>query len=145
EEGRRLLTRRVLDAVSLDHGLPEMLVSDAQKTVRDIKSFITENKILRLPEPDQCRVIEMPEFMRGNSVAYLNPAPPLDQRGSSEYAISPPPSDWSPGRIASFFQEYSRPMLKILTIHEAYPGHYVQLEYSNRHPSLIRKVLSSGT
>ena len=36
-------------------------------------------------------------------------------------------------------------MLKILTIHEAYPGHYVQLEYSNRCPSLIRKVLSSGT
>jgi len=36
-------------------------------------------------------------------------------------------------------------MLQILTIHEAYPGHYVQLEYSNRHPSLVRKVLSSGT
>jgi uncharacterized protein (DUF885 family) len=36
-------------------------------------------------------------------------------------------------------------MLQILTIHEAYPGHYVQLEYSNRHPSLIRKILSSGT
>jgi uncharacterized protein (DUF885 family) len=87
----------------------------------------------------------MPEFMRGNSVAYLNPAPPLDERGSSEYAISPPPADWPPERIASFFQEYNRAMLKILTIHEAYPGHYVQLEYSNRHPSLIRKVLSSGT
>jgi uncharacterized protein (DUF885 family) len=90
-------------------------------------------------------LIEMPEFMRGNSVAYLNPAPPLDPRGSSEYAISPPPADWSPERVASFFQEYNRAMLKILTIHEAYPGHYVQLEYSNRHPSLIRKVLSSGT
>ena len=40
-------------------------------------------------------------------------------------------------------QEYNRHMLHILTIHEAYPGHYVQLEYSNRHPSLIRRVLSS--
>ena len=37
----------------------------------------------------------MPEFLRGNSVAYLNPAPPLDIRGSSEYAISPPPRDWT--------------------------------------------------
>ena len=36
-------------------------------------------------------------------------------------------------------------MLKILTIHEGYPGHYVQLEHSNRCPSLIRRVLSSGT
>jgi len=47
--------------------------------------------------------------------------------------------------MASYFREYNRPMLKILTIHEAYPGHYVQLEYSNRHPSLVRKILSSGT
>src|SRR5437016_8989421 len=35
-------------------------------------------------------------------------------------------------------------MIQILTIHEAYPGHYVQLEYANRNPSLIRRVLSSG-
>jgi uncharacterized protein (DUF885 family) len=144
-EGRRLLTRRVLEAVSLDHGISETLVIDAKKTIRDLKAFIIENKILRLPDPDQCRIIEMPEFMRGNSVAYLNPAPPLDPRGSSEYAISPPPSDWTPTRAESFLREYNRAMLKILTIHEAYPGHYVQLEYSNRTPSMIRKVLSSGT
>ena len=87
----------------------------------------------------------MPEFLRGNSVAYLNPAPPLDIRGSSEYAISPPPRDWSPQRAESYLREYNRAMLKILTIHEGYPGHYVQLEYSNRCPSLIRRVLSSGT
>ena len=87
----------------------------------------------------------MPEFLHGNSTAYLNPAPPLDPKGSSEYAVSPPPADWDAARVASYFREYDRPMLKILTIHEAYPGHYVQLEYSNRCPSLVRRVLSSGT
>ncbi len=87
----------------------------------------------------------MPEFMRGNSVAYLNPAPPLDPKGGSEYAISPPPADWDEDRVASFLREYNRRMLQILTIHEAYPGHYVQLEYANRCPSMIRTVLSSGT
>lgn len=144
-EGRRLMTRLVLAELGKDHGAPESLVSDARATVAAIKAFITKNDILTLPEPDQCRVIEMPEFQRGNSVAYLNPAPPLDVRGSSEYAISPPPSDWTPDRVASYLQEYNRSMLKILTIHEAYPGHYVQLEASNQNPSLIRKILSSGT
>jgi uncharacterized protein (DUF885 family) len=144
-EGRRTLIRRALDAVADDHSTPETIVGDARADVAAIKEFIAARRILRLPEPDQCRVIEMPEFLRGNSTAYLNPAPPLDVRGSSEYAISPPPSEWDAGRIASFFREYNRSMLKILTIHEAYPGHYVQLEYSNRHPSLIRKVLASGT
>jgi len=139
------MVRQVLDAVAADHSTPESLIGDVRGTVADVKAFITERKILKLPEPDQCRIIEMPEFMRGNAVAYLNPAPPLDPRGSSEFSVSPPPADWSEQRINSFLREYNRQMLKILTIHEAYPGHYVQLEYSNRSPSLIRKVLSSGT
>ena len=87
----------------------------------------------------------MPEFKRGVSVAYLESAPPLDPQAPSEYAISPPPSDWDAKQVESYLGEYNRAMLKVLTIHEAYPGHYVQLEYSNRCPSLIRRVLSSGT
>jgi uncharacterized protein (DUF885 family) len=86
----------------------------------------------------------MPEFQRGFSVAYLNPAPPLDPKASSYYAISPPPREWDARRVESFMQEYNRSMLSILSIHEAYPGHYVQLEYANRYPSLIRRVLWSG-
>jgi uncharacterized protein (DUF885 family) len=86
----------------------------------------------------------MPEFRRGNSLAYLENAPPLDPAGASFYAISPPPSDWGEQRVRSFLEEYNRHMLQILTIHEAYPGHYVQLEYSNRTRSLIRRVLQSG-
>ena len=144
-EGRRAMTRRVLGAVARDHGTPETLIADARATVDEIKGFIRANRILTLPDPDQCRVMEMPEFMRGNSVAYLNPSPPLDQKAASEYAISPPPADWSPKRVESYLEEYNRAMLKVLTIHEAYPGHYVQLAYSNRTPSLIRRVLSSGT
>lgn len=144
-EGRRRMIRRVLEATGKDHGSPATLVDDARATVGQIKTFIREKRILTLPEPDRCQVIEMPEFMRGNSVAYLNPSPPLDREAASEYAISPPPSDWSPARVESFLAEYNRAMLKVLTIHEAYPGHYVQLAYSNRHPSIIRRVLSSGT
>ena len=143
--GRREMTRRVLSALSKNHGAPETLVKDARGTVTAIKDFIRDRKILTLPDPDQCQIIEMPEFMRGNSVAYLNPSPPLDPKGASEYAISPPPSDWTPKQVQSYLEEYNDAMLKILTIHEAYPGHYVQLAYSNRHPSLIRRVLSSGT
>ena len=50
--------------------------------VVEIKDFITKNDILRLPDPDQCKIIEMPEFQRGNSVAFLNPAPPLDPKAA---------------------------------------------------------------
>ncbi|MFL5331453.1 MAG: DUF885 domain-containing protein [Gemmataceae bacterium] len=144
-KGRRELVRSVLDVLANDHGTPESLVGDAKGTVDRIKKFIREKDILRLPEPDRCQVVEMPEFQRGNSVAFLNPAPPLDPDAPSIYAVSPPPTAWDARRSESYFREYNRAMLQILTIHEAYPGHYVQLEYSNRHPSKIRKILSSGT
>lgn len=142
--GRRATIQRVLQHLATQHGKVDGLVKDATRTVADIKAFITKNDLLRLPEPDRCKIIEMPEFQRGFSVAYLNPAPPLDAKAASYYAISPPPKDWDDRKVRSFLEEYNRWMLQILTIHEAYPGHYVQLEYSNRHPSLIRKILQSG-
>lgn len=144
EPGRRDTIAKVIAAVSQEHGRPEDLVDDARDSVGKIKQFIAEKDILRLPEPDRCQIIEMPEFRRGNSLAYLDSALPLDPNGISSYAVSPPPADWGDDRVRSFLEEYNTHMLQILTIHEAYPGHYVQLEYSNRCPSLIRKVLQSG-
>jgi uncharacterized protein (DUF885 family) len=143
-EGRRSTITLILNTLNQEHGTPESLVNDAHHMVEQIKAFIADRDILRLPNPDHCKVIEMPEFQRGNSVAFLNPAPPLDPRASSIYAVSPPPKDWDARRVASYLEEYNRHMIQILTIHEAYPGHYVQLEYSNHNPSLIRRVLYSG-
>lgn len=142
--GQRETVAKVIAAVSQEHGKPEELLANAQATVARIKTFIREHDILRLPEPDLCQVIEMPEFRRGNSIAYLDNAPPLDPKAASFYAVSPPPADWGADKVKSFLEEYNEHMLQILTIHEAYPGHYVQLEYANRNPSLIRRVLSSG-
>jgi uncharacterized protein (DUF885 family) len=142
--GRREAIQMVLNAVNQEHGKPEELVADARATVNRIKDFIRAKDILKLPEPDRCQVIEMPEFQRGNSVAYLNSAPPLEPDAPSLYAISPPAADWEPRRAKALLEEYNAHMLQILTIHEAYPGHYVQLEYSNRAGSLLRRVLQSG-
>jgi uncharacterized protein (DUF885 family) len=142
--GHRAAIRAVVKAVQQEHSRPEDLTRDARATVERIRGFIREHKILRLPEPDRCQVIEMPEFKRGNSTAYMDAAPPLDAAAVSFYAVSPPPKDWDAARVRSLLEEYNRHMLQVLTIHEAYPGHYVQLEYANRNPSLVRRVLGSG-
>ena len=144
-EGRRDTITKIVNAVDQEHGDVANLVADARATVETIKKFIRERDYLKLPEPDLCQVVEMPEFRRGNSLAYLDNAPPLDPKAASIYAVSPPPADWTPEQIKSFLEEYNSHMLKILTIHEGYPGHYVQLEYANRNPSLIRRVFGSGT
>jgi uncharacterized protein (DUF885 family) len=143
-EGRRQTIERVMQRTSQDHGKAENLVRDARSTVASIKRFIADAKVLTLPKPDRCRIIEMPEFQRGNSIAYMASPPPLDTNAAGHYAISPPPQSWDAAKVRSFLEEYNQHMLQILTIHEAYPGHYVQMEYANRNPSLIRKVLASG-
>jgi len=144
QRGRRETVAAVISAVSQEHSQPSALIADARESVTAIQNFISQHDILRLPKEDRCQVIEMPEFRRGNSLAYLDAALPLDPDGFSYYAISPPPAQWNQKRVTSFLEEYNKHMLQILTIHEAYPGHYVQLQYSNRSPSLIRRLLQSG-
>ncbi len=143
-DGRRATVQRVLARIGENHGNPQTLVADTRRTVAALKRFIQERRILSLPQPDNCRIIEMPEFQRGNATAYMNSPPPLDPKARGFFAVSPPPRDWDAGRVKSYLEEYNRYMLQILTIHEAYPGHYVQFEYANRNPSLIRHVLPSG-
>jgi len=143
-EGRRTTVERVMKRIGQDHGKPENIVRDVRKSVDRIKQFISAADILRLPQPDQCHIIEMPEFQRGNSTAYMNSPPPLDTKAVGHYAVSPPPKSWDAAKVRSYLEEYNDHMLQVLTIHEAYPGHYVQGEYANRVPSLIRKVLASG-
>jgi uncharacterized protein (DUF885 family) len=143
-EGRHATVQKVLAAVAKEHCRPEELTREMKERVARAKKFIQENDILRLPEPDHCQVVEMPEFKRGNSTAYMEAPPPLDPNAAGQLAVSPPPQDWDAHRVNSYLEEYNSRMLDILTIHEGYPGHSVQLEYMNQNPSLIRRVLQSG-
>ncbi len=142
--GRKATVQQVLERIGKEHGDPAKLVADTRQTVARLKEFIRSHDLMRLPEPDTCRIIEMPEFQRGNATAYMNSPPPLDPKANGYFAVSPPPKDWDAKKVNSFLEEYNRSMLQVLTIHEAYPGHYIQHAYANRNPSLIRHVLGSG-
>jgi uncharacterized protein (DUF885 family) len=144
EAGRSATVQKVLKEVAKDHCRPEELTRDMEECVARLKTFIESAGILDLPNPDHCQVVEMPEFRRGNSTAYMEAPPPLDPNATGHLAVSPPPKAWDAARVDSYLAEYNRQMMQILAIHEGYPGHSVQLEYGNLNPSLIRRVLGSG-
>jgi uncharacterized protein (DUF885 family) len=144
EAARRATIQLVLDAIGRDHGRPEALAGEMQERVARLKKFIVNDDFVALPEPDRTEIIVMPEFRRGNSTAYMEAAPPLDTNAVGHLAVSPPPSDWTAQQVESFLEEYNDHMLDVLTIHEGYPGHAVQLAYGNMNPSLIRRVMQSG-
>ena len=68
---------------------------------------------------------------------------PLEKNLASFYDVTPIPSEWTADQAESFLREYNSWALRDLSIHEGVPGHYVQLYYSNRFPSIIRNVFSS--
>jgi uncharacterized protein (DUF885 family) len=82
--------------------------------------------------------------MRGiYSVGGFNPAPVLEPRLGAFYWVTPIPANWKPERINSKLREYNFYKLKLLTLHEAVPGHYVQAEFANDVQPKTRRVLRS--
>jgi uncharacterized protein (DUF885 family) len=122
----------------------ERLMEDAKKTLDEATSYIREKDFITLPDAP-VKIIEMPKFQQGVSVAYCDSPGPLDRKLDTFYAISPIPADWTEEQTRSFLSEYNTHMLYELSIHEAMPGHYLQIWHSNKHPSVTRAVLGSGT
>lgn len=143
---RKSVIKAVLDRLAEDRPTNETIVDLARTYTESITEFTRNNNIVTVPE-EPIRIIVMPEFQRGVAVAYCDAPGPLEKSGETFYAISPTPADWSAQRVESFYREYNNYMLQNLTIHEATPGHYLQLAHSNkfRAPTLIRAIFYSGT
>jgi len=94
---------------------------------------------------DPLEIIPMPEFKRGIALAYCDSPGPLDKGQKTFYAVSPIPKDWTDAQVSSYLREYNTRSIYDLTVHEAMPGHYVQLMHANRYESPLRAVLASGT
>jgi len=120
----------------------KMVTTEEKKRI--VKAVLDERDLITLPD-EPLAIIWAPEFSRGVAVAGLRSPGPLDKGMKSFYVVSPVPQDWSKERVESYLREYNNQMIRILTIHEAMPGHYVQLAYANRCPSLVRAIFSSGT
>jgi uncharacterized protein (DUF885 family) len=109
-------------------------------------AFVREHDLVTLYD-DPVEVIDMPEINRGIAVAYCDPPGPLEPvPGATFIAVSPTPKDWPPERVASFYREYNRHMVHNLMVHEAMPGHYLQLQHSRRFTgaTALRAALWSG-
>jgi len=138
------LIRSCLEFAYEDAPSADEVVDAAYHSLELTTEFIRKNDLVTLPE-DPLEIILMPEFRRGVSVAYCDAPGPLEAEGKTFYAVSPPPEDWTDTQVNSFLREYNLRSLHNLTVHEAMPGHYVQLLRSNATSSRLRSVLSSGT
>ena len=143
EAYKHAITRAALEVAYQQLPARDEIVATAEQQLEQTTTFVREKELVSVPD-DPIEIIIMPEFRRGVSVAYCDSPGPLDVGQKTFYAVAPLPEDWTDEQVRSFLREYNLLSLQDLTIHEAMPGHYLQLAHSNRYPSTLRAVLSSG-
>jgi uncharacterized protein (DUF885 family) len=138
--------RRALDRAAAEAPDDRTIVSVAHRWLAEATELVTSSGVVRVPD-DPMEIEVMPELRRGIGVAYCDAPGPLEEGGITRFAISPTPAGWSPERVASFYREYNTAMMANLTVHEAMPGHMVQLAHARRYrgATAIRQVLASGS
>lgn len=134
--------RAALDKIATQHATPETYFNDARRDLAETTAFVREKDLLTLPPRDNLQVIETPAFMRGiYAVGGFNPAPALQPELGAFYWLTPFTLDMPKASVESKLREYNLYGLKLLTIHEAMPGHYVQLEYANDIQPQLRRII----
>jgi len=149
-EYENLIISQVLDHIAQKHATPETYMAEAKRDLAEAREFVKSKNLLTLPSRDNLQVIDTPEFMRGiYAVGGFSQAPALEPQLGAFYWVTPIPKTWPEKRIESKLREYNFYHLKLLTIHEAMPGHYVQFEFANnvepKSRRLLRAVWGSGT
>ena len=135
--------REVLDAIALEHPKREAILDFCRAEVQRIEAFCREHDLIGLSD-EPLEIRWTPVFLRAFGGAMLNSPGPLDQGQKAFFSVTPIPDDWSAEQAESYLREDNDRMLRLLTIHEAVPGHYLQGVYANRCPSIVRSIFGSG-
>jgi hypothetical protein len=130
--GRGELVRQVLDSLAADAPDDSTILGLVRRAYDVQLAFVREHAIVTAYD-DPVDVIEMPEIDRGVAIAYCDPPGPLETAEMPTFvAVSPTPRDWTADRVRSFYREYNRHMVQNLMVHEAMPGHVLQLGHARR-------------
>ena len=137
------LVRGTLDAIAADHPEGDGMVAFCREELVRIETFCRERDVIGLVD-EPLEIEWTPEFMRSFGGAMLDSPGPLDVGQKTFFSITPPRGEWTPDEVESYLREMNTRQLRLLTIHEAVPGHYLQMAYANRGSSLARRVFRSG-
>jgi len=136
----------VLASLQVDHPPADKLLQATQDTLDSIRQFIVAKKIVTIPPSDPARVKETPPFMRSTTSASMDTPGPFEQaKLTAFYNMTLPDPRWPKAEQADFMRQWYYPAIANVSVHEVYPGHYVQFLYAKDFPSDVRKVFGANT
>lgn len=137
------LIKKVIDKISLQHTTPKKFQSEIEKQIPELVAYVKEKDLLYIDPSKPLVVRKEPDYMAGVAGASISAPGPYDKNANTYYNVGSL-AGWNADKSESYLREYNDYVLQILNIHEAIPGHYTQLVYSNQSPSIIKAILGNG-
>lgn len=113
------------------------IVEAATKQLADLRKFIQDKDVVSIPGTEECKVAQAPPYKAWN-FAYINIPGPYETNLPSVYYVSPPDPTWSKEKQAAYIP--GKGSLLFTSVHEAYPGHFLQFLHANRSKSKFGQV-----
>ena len=148
EEFRRVASRlnggdplEIWRAAKADHPKPGELAAAARKQVEELAAFLERHKLVTLPEAEPIVVEPTPEFYRWSFASMWTPGPFEPKPTRAYYYVTDVDRSWSPERQEEHLRDFNFPTLWAISMHEVYPGHFLQFQHLRLVESKVRKSL----
>jgi len=137
---------QVLAELGSIHPAPDRLLTTFNDTFASLIAFINSHHIITIPSKVEPTLEETPPFMRATTSASMDPPGPFETHSTKAYFnVTLPEKDWTAEHIAEHMSEFNVGTIISTSVHEAYPGHYVQFLWTPQFPSKIRQLLGANT
>ncbi len=128
------------------HPAPDKLLPAFHDTFDSLINFIHTRHIITIPSEVQPTLEETPPFMRATTQASMDPPGPYETHSTKAYFnVTLPEANWTRERVAEHMAAFNVGTVISTSVHEAYPGHYVQFLWSPQVPSKVRKLIGAST
>ena len=135
-----------MHSISNEHPTEKSLIPDARKTVEGIIEFIKKKNVITIPSEVRPTITEMPPYARSGTFAAMDTPGPYETTATEAfYYVTPPEKDWDARHKDEHLRAFNAPVMNVITIHEAYPGHYIQFLNAKQFPTKTRKLVACGT
>lgn len=135
----------VFKQVQSEHPTPESLLADVNKNLENIRKFVITRKLITIPSEIRARVKETPQFRRATSFASMDSPGAFEKRATEAYYyVTPPENDWPALQKEEWLTAFNFYSTDVVSIHEVYPGHYVQfLRLNASSATKVEKIFGS--
>lgn len=140
---KQAMISQMIEKLSVRHVKRENFVEEIRNQIPALEAFVIDNNLITLDKEKPLVVRETPEYMRGFAGASISAPGPYDKKANTYYNVTPL-DNMTDEQAESYLREYNHWVLQVLNIHEAVPGHYTQLVYSNLSPSLVKSLFGNG-